>query len=439
MLPLPAFADGASAYAAGAELGYQQNAAGQNREALVGSAQGQMGSLYLGNVTRPEASVFAGGKGDMSAAGMARKASCKIYVPTEGENLTAAQKAENAECAAVNMYEGGLATPTESISKSDPLLSMARRAASDPSGLLSEKGISLTTSELNCTPVVQTLAPTFTTETCVAGSDVKLHTCRRYKVVTVTQGYTGMGQVGQTMLAPFGGELYVYAKAGEEGLRLHTPTHDFLVPASGTFYNDVIGTPAGYRVVISSNGCASGTCRGTAMYQVLRDNGTWWSITSATFNQDLTEIFECPFDKVMGEGHWNGGGSVTLQGVGCPVNNQVTVQNVSRSATDFQWGSGSANFGTLTVGSANVSIYTVGQSCITDEFGGSSCSQVVTADLPASLSYSNGTFNLTYRAKNDSSSDSWGWFTTTWSLPSHQDSVVVTEIDECGELESLSQ
>lgn len=435
-MPLVAVADGQSAYAAGAALGYQQNDAGVNRDTITSNATGQMGELYRGNVTRPESLIFGGGKGDMGLAGMGRKLSCSIYTPAAGTTLTAEQKAENAECDAVNMFQGGMATPPV-ISSSDPLLGPARRAAADPSALITEQGISLTAGELNCVPVVQTIPATFSTETCIAGSDVKVQSCRRYKVVTVTQGYYGMGGA-ETMLAPFNSSLYVYAKSGEEGLRLHTPIADFLVPASGTFGGDVLGTSSGYRVVISSNGCASGVCRGSAMYQILRDNGTWWSLSAASFNQELNEIFECPFDKTLYEGnHWlYGSSNVTLNGVGCPSNGAVTIQSITRTVTDYAWGSGSLSLGVTTVGSVNLGISSYGP-IYCDADGNCAYGQI--ADLPASLTFNDGTFNLTYRAKNDSSNDAWGWFTTTWGLPSRKDSFVVTEIDECGELESLAQ
>lgn len=268
LLPIAARADGQSAYAAGAELGYQQNAAGQNREALVGAAQGQMGSLYLGNVTRPESSVFAGGRGDMGAAGMARRASCKVYVPAEGENLTAEQKAENAECAAVNMLDGGLLTPTESISRSDPLTSMARRAASDPAELMSEKGISLNTSDLNCTPVTKTIPATYQTETCIVGSDVKDQTCDKYITSFVVIAGCQPGEVFGSVFAPSteSGGLAVDALCSLDGLEQSKPSLRVRWGNTSTLinYNGSSVMPTGRALIYRTSGgcfwsCAAGS------------------------------------------------------------------------------------------------------------------------------------------------------------------------------------
>lgn len=433
-----------SAFEAGKLLGQGKNQ-GAFSGITGGSAQDRIPRYGM---STPEASYFAGGKGETAGPGVGKMQSCASYTP-------GTDKVANQECEAVNLLaRNPNVRPRFNIGQNDPMVQKYKQLRDNAEQAFAQFFPGSAGSQSQCVTRNETRPGQYSTGTCVSAQEVGTQqctmgrvinidtdanfqceqtinaygtqTCRRRVDVHVTSDVSGTS--GRITLATIKPGAYLFTNGTSGGLWAHGINGvEMPVDSSADISGDTLGFtsstdyPGTKRLLVSHNGCAGGWCSGSFNYQVWRSQqGNWWDLVAGSFSQKIQDASLCPRNFNLTETWYNATGSIAIT-ASCPNASGAVTVSYNRYAS--YCGNSTSGTATLSAGqSVNVDITSRRRTCL------------------AYISYyGSGSYNYNYWSKHDPSSDAHSWKAIGFSVPVQQDAITFTMTNDCALLESRSK
>jgi len=491
-VPWLAVADQTGAFSDGKSLGSSVNQ--QNLNAInAGTIQDKI-PAYGQSAT--EATYFQGGSGNTAGPGVAKVTTCSTAAPDsdaikrqecDAVNFLASNPqirpqfaitnsdpmvlgAKSARSNAEGVFEttgisGGTGSTTQCTTRTQTTPAQyttetcSDLAAIDTSSCVTGRQINIDTdANFECQRTATTLssatrAPTVTTPTCTYGRAINIDADTNFQCDETINGYETLtckktvqveveavsGSAGRMVLGDFG-SVYLFTGGGVTGVWLHTGTGaEIATSGNGTFSGGMLGIDSpgnAYKLDLSSNNCAGGTCTGFATLSLWRQfNSTWLGLSTANWSQSLVNVTQCSFLSSFGTGAGYRSGTCYISAGVCP--------NASDSATFSYSCSGSVPAGTVTLGAGqSATIEYVGYSYdVCDEYGG--CYPVsYQADCNGSswVKYNgNGSFTYSTYGRAGGSCGEAATISSTFGFPVVQKRKIFRTNNGCAGLEARAQ
>lgn len=164
-----------SAFEAGKSLGQ-----GKNQGAFSGIAAGSaQDKIPRYGASAPEASYFAGGKGETSSPGIGKMQSCASYTP-------GSDKIANQECEAVNLLaRNPNVRPRFNIGQNDPMMQKYKQLRDNAEQSFAQFFPGGTGSQGQCVTRNETTPGQYSTETCVSAQEVGTDQCTMGRIINI--------------------------------------------------------------------------------------------------------------------------------------------------------------------------------------------------------------------------------------------------------------